>query len=162
MTDDAHMLDPRLTGGAAPSTLAALLERQHGLLVRLDSLSLAQGACIDNDDDRGLLEVLGDRQAVVDRLAEVIAALAPFRANWGQFCAMMGPEERERAQGQARTISSLAACIAERDGRDRARLEARRDRIAGELAGLVRTRGALSAYRAPDLHDAPSYQDREG
>jgi hypothetical protein len=142
------------------TALVGLLERQHELLSRLDALSRRQGACIDADDDNGLLAVVGQRQEVVDLLTRLSLELAPYRTRWEAHLAAMAPDGREQVRRRVGVLSALAGAIAARDAVDRARLASRRDRLAEELTGLGMGREAMTAYRQRPAA-GPSFQDRE-
>ncbi len=136
--------------GEAPAGLGErveeLLELQRQLFERLADLSDRQGALIDRDDSVGLLELLGQRQRLVDGIAELNATLEPFRARWSAVLASLPEPERDRVNKRLEALSELAGRIAERDEADRIRLQLRRDAVAAELNQISRGRGAVAAY----------------
>ena len=136
-----------------------LLETQRQLFERLESLGQRQGALIDSDDSVALLELLAQRQRLVDGIAELNSTLEPFRARWSAVLGSLPEAERDRVNRRLEALSDLAARIAERDGADRARLEKRRDAVAADLTQLSRGRGAVAAYGAGPA--AAAFQDRE-
>lgn len=136
-----------------------LLELQHQLFERLAGLSDKQGLLIDQDDSVGLLELLAQRQRLVDGIAELNTTLEPFRARWSAVLASMPDAERERVNRRLEGLAELAGRIAERDEADRVRLERRRDAVAAELKQVNHGRGAVAAYGG-GLPPA-QFQDRE-
>ena len=136
-----------------------LLEMQRQLFERLGALGDRQGALIDSDDSAGLLELLAQRQRLVDGIGELNATLEPFRARWSAVLGSLPEAERERVNRRLDALSELAARIAERDEADRARLEKRRDAVATELTQVSRGRGAVAAYGGGQA--AARFQDRE-
>jgi hypothetical protein len=154
-------MDTRI-GAADCTRLAELLERQETLFLRLDALSKRQSRLVQEERTDELLGVLGERQSVVDALEETSRAVEPFRARWDEVMSRARPEQRTRVRGQIERLAELAAAIAARDDADRHEIERRRDRLAGDLAGVGRTRGAVSAYGAPRGRPAARFQDTEG
>jgi hypothetical protein len=143
--------------------LNRLLEEQEALYAALDTMSREQGEHIHSEDTDALLGVLGRRQVVVDRLASVGAEFAPFKDKWPEMMARLDAASRTRFNERIDALASTVSAIAERDERDRAALEDRRGRIAGELDGVRRSRGAVAAYATnARVAPGPRYQDREG
>ncbi len=136
-----------------------LLEMQRQLFERLDALGARQGELIDSDDSAGLLELLAQRQRLVNGIAELNTTLEPFRARWGAVLGSMPQAERDRVNRRLDALSELAGRIAERDEADRSRLQKRRDAVAAELTQVSRGRGAVAAY-GPGRMPA-NFQDRE-
>lgn len=137
-----------------------LLELQVGLFERLGSLSERQAALIDADDSTGLLELLAQRQRMVDGIAELNRTLEPFRARWSAVLASLPAPERERLNRRVDSLAELAGRIAERDEADRERLARRRDAVAADLGQISRGRGAVAAYGGGG-GSAAGFQDRE-
>lgn len=142
--------------------LRAVLDEQEGLFLRLDALSKEQGRLVREEASDALLRLLGERQRVVTALERSSVELQPFRARWDEVLGGASPEQRERFARQLGTLSEVAASVASRDDADRGVIEARRDRIAGELAGVGNVRGAVAAYGQPAGRPNPKFQDREG
>jgi len=142
--------------------LRELLEEQESLFLRLEALSRQQGRLVRDERTDDLLRVLGERQGVVEALERTAAALEPFRAAWESVLAEARPDQRDRLARQVERLSELAAGIAAQDDADRRLIEERRDRLAGDLAGVGRVRGAVAAYGAARGRPAARFQDREG
>lgn len=127
--------------------VAGLLERQSRLCERLESLSREQAGHVKEGRGDALVGVLADRQHIIDEVLEVGAALDPFRAARAQLLRRLGPAERTAVEMKIEQIASSIERVRVQDEADRAELEARRRGVADELAGLVRGRGAVAAYR---------------
>jgi hypothetical protein len=136
-----------------------LLDRQRLLLERLEALSLHQGELIDRDDSARLLDLLAQRQHLVDGIADLNAALEPHRARWPAVLSAMAEAERDRVNRKLDALSDLAGRLAERDEADRLRLERRRDAVSAELRNVTRGRGAVAAYALGAARAI--FQDRE-
>lgn len=144
-----------------PARLEALLAEQRELLGRLEALSLRQGDLIEGDDDEALLELLGERQRVVERLAASRHELTAGRASWDGVLGQFPEDQRHEIRRRLEHIAGLARSVAARDEADQRRLQGRRDRLAEELAELGRSRGALAAYGGPPAARGPGFQDTE-
>jgi hypothetical protein len=156
----AHHADQSAGSPGAVAQVEMLLAQQQELFVRLDGLSSQQAALIQRDETDRLLEVLGERQLVVDEIGRMNAMLEPWRQRWGSFIAGLGAEERERIRRQVDAVAQLAERIARRDDADRGMLEQRKGSLAAELGQVDRGRGAMAAYGGP-RSDGPRFQDRE-
>jgi len=143
-----------------------LLGRQVELCQELARLSERQRDFIDGSDPDALLGVLSERQGVIDRLRSASEEAAPLRERWSNGTA--AGVEREggaallaRVRSRINELTNLMREIASRDAEDRLRLDKARDALAGRLAGVARSRGAIAAYGGP-RGAAPRFQDREG
>lgn len=141
----------------------SLLAEQQGLFVRLDGLSERQAGLIREDRTDQLLDVLAERQVVVDEISRISTQLEPWRGNWSEFVRTLGEDVRKRVRERIDAVAALAQRIAERDERDRKMLESRKDAVAGELGQVDRGRSAMSAYggSAARGSNSPRFQDRE-
>ncbi|MBK7405787.1 MAG: hypothetical protein IPJ41_14495 [Phycisphaerales bacterium] len=151
------------TGGMLDyERLGELLEEQETLFLRLDALSKRQSGLVRAEETDDLLQVLQDRQHVVEALEGVSRSIEPFRSRWDEVMSLARPDQRERVRRRVERLAELASEIAARDESDRRTLEQRRDGLAGDLAGLGRARGAVSAYRPKAPPAGARFQDREG
>jgi hypothetical protein len=139
----------------------ASVERKHELLVRLDELSRRQMTLLDEDQAERLLDLLSERQHVIDQLQRASAALEPLRTAWNAAAAGLPDGEQEPIRRGLEAIAALMDQIGTRDDDARRRLSRRRDEIGIELAGIGRGRGALAAYARAAGVPPPSFQDRE-
>lgn len=150
--------------GAEASTLAeqleATLSEQLGLLGQLDALGQRQSRLIDEDDPDRLLEVLAERQAVIDRMEGCARRLEPLQKRWDGSARWADPAARDRIRRRLESIAGLIEAIDRRDAHDRERLEARRRQIAAELSELERSRRAAGAYQPPNRPGA-RFKDEE-
>lgn len=162
-------MDARTTHGGAAHGPAADAQRmvgligdQHALCVELDGLSRAQSAMVEGGDTDGVLEVLGRRQRLIDRMTQLNESLAPLRERREQMLGALSPAERERVRSRIDEINELVERVRARDDEDRAAMERRRTSIATEISGLARGRGAVAAYSGARTVDGPRFQDRNG
>ncbi len=155
---------PRALGDAAGwrPALFRLLGEQRIRLERLERLAERQAALIERGDTDGLLALLAERQPLVDELAGLTEEVQPYREAWAEVARALGPVDGERAMREAEWMESAAARLAERDRRDAAMLEARRDALAQEISAMPSARGAVAAYSRGASAIGARFQDREG
>ncbi|MEO0484087.1 MAG: flagellar export chaperone FlgN [Planctomycetota bacterium] len=149
-----------LDHGALPRRLADLLDRQLGLYGQLDGLSQAQRGLIDDDEAEQLLDLLRQREFLVEQILRVNAELDPLLGHWERDRLTAGAATRTEIARRVESVQALAESVANRDDADRQALQRRRDAVADQLGSIGRGRGAVQAYGsgAP----AARYQDREG
>lgn len=150
------------SGTACARRMALLVREQRDLCVQLESLSVAQSAMVEGGDTDGVLEVLGQRQRVIDRMSHVNEDLAPLRERREELLAVLGQAERHTVQMFISEINELVERVRTRDEQDRDTMERRRAGIAGEITGVTRARGAVAAYSGARTHSGPRFQDRQG
>ena len=156
--------------GACARRMARLVDDQHALCTELDGLSRSQSTLVESGDTDGVLEVLGQRQQLIDRISHLNEELAPLREQRDTLMAFLGEPDRERVRRRVEEIALTVERIRARDDHDREEMERRRTVIAGELSGLARARGAVAAYSTGHPGGAgggahgpgPRFQDRKG
>jgi hypothetical protein len=149
-------------GSPVTARIGALVDRQHELLLRLDEMSRRQMGLIEEDRAERLLELIGERQHVIDQLQKAAALLEPLRAEWSETVATLPGPAQESVRRRLDTVSMLIDQINARDDEARRRLAQRRDEIAVELLNVGRGRGAVAAYAGAGLSRGATFQDREG
>lgn len=152
---------PAAPGGATGMRIEALLSQQESLYARLDALGDRQSELVAAEETDRLLELLAERQGIIDGIAQVDELLGPYKTRWPAVMEALPPEERERVRRRLDALSAVMGRIARRDEADRASLQQRRDSVAVELAQIGRGRGALAAYGGPRPGASPRFQDRE-
>lgn len=165
MTGDRDRTNAPSGPGEDPARRAArlvrLVERQHGLFVTLEGLSGRQKAAIDAGDSDELLRVLGERQAIVDQITATGEEIAPFHERWDEMLRALNAEDRSTLSKRVAELQDLSQRVAQHDERDRLALETRRAALVDDIAGVVKSRGAIAAYggKSPG---GPRFHDREG
>jgi hypothetical protein len=115
--------------------LIQMLEHQQGLVDRLDRLAEGQIALIDAGASDELLELLDDRQRIMDELAAGQDGLTGVAEG-----------HRDRISRLVDEIGDRLTRIVNRDEQDRARLRTSRDATSREISGLRTARQAQHAY----------------
>lgn len=141
--------------------LVRLVERQHGHFVALDALSDRQRVAIDAGDSDALLRVLGERQTIVDQITTTGEEISPFHERWDELLRILDGSERTVLSRRVTELQELSHRVAQHDERDRLALETRRAALVDDLAGVVKSRGAIAAYGGQRA-GGPRFQDRQG
>lgn len=144
--------------------LTRLLDEQCAMCERLESLSDKQSRAVAGGDTDALLRILGEREAVVDRVTRINRALEPFRSSRDKVLARLLPAQRDSVLQRVGRIAALVESVRARDDQDRAVLEKQRTAVAHELAALSRGQGAAAAYAGAGAgtYSGPKFQDRRG
>jgi len=138
------------TGAARKATgaLVALLLKQRDLYRQLAALAERQSRLITSQTPERLLEVLAERQQVVESIQKTNNALEPFRNRWGAVCKLLDDEQKQIAGEAIAEISRLVRSILERDQRDGELLRIRCRQVADQLHTARVGRDMLRAYGA--------------
>lgn len=154
-----------MNDGTWPQRLLALLERQHELVDRLVILADSQGTLISEVRTDALLELLAERQAIIDEFTTTQANLAGLTADLERRLADVDPAQRDRIRSLLNRIGERLAAVMRRDEADQELLRASRDGVRGEIAALGTARHARNAYvNSPALASAGGnrFADRHG
>lgn len=139
----------------------AVLDVQRGLYVQLDELSVRQGALIGGDDVQPLLDLLEERQTLIDQLLRSSVTVEKLRTAWESCSPSLPQARRDEVSGKVADLARLAAQVSLRDDSDHANLKTKLDAVAAELAEVATSRRAVSAYGGVGAAP-PKFQDREG
>lgn len=144
------------------AVIRRLLEEQKSLLGQLDALSLRQEDLIDDPDSKRLVSLMRDRQAVIDRFAEVSRRVGEVRPEIDAVVGTLMPASSDVVEIKhlLQAVGDLAAAIQDRDAKHQSRMEKRRDQLVSELAGIGNKSRAVSAYGSRKAI-APRYQDQD-
>lgn len=147
-----------------PVFLRRVLSDQRDLCRSLEAMCERQSVLVRGGDTDGLMRVLSQRQALVDRLAELGDEVAPFRAQWETCMASVNAPDRAEIERVVAEITDLIERIGKHDDSDRAALETQRATLSVELSTVNRGRGALGAYTgySSTADDGPRFQDCNG
>lgn len=149
--------------------LRRLIDDQTDLALSLDHLSSIQTDAVGRGDVTTTLDVLTQREPLVERMTAISRELEPFLsepAGAGGSGGTVSPASR--LQGELRSdlerrlarLTDVMKRVNERDRADRARLESLRQHVADELASVATSKGAMSAYGSPSGVHNPAFQDR--
>lgn len=144
--------------------LVELLTRQRDLYRHLHQLSASQSPLVDAGSAEQLLDVLAQRQRLIDELAAVNEELGPYRQNWARVWPRVPDEERGGLSELLKDVDTLLQNILKQDERDRMKLQQSRDRVGAELSKVKHTSAAVRAYGgrpATSTAAAPRLTDRQ-
>lgn len=143
--------------------LARVLDEQCRLYEQLDELSQHQSECVESGETELLLDVLAQRQGVVEQVTEVNGLLEPFVSKWDSLADALDESQRENLRGKLARLDELVDRITKRDESDRVKLEAQKGKVAEELGSAVRQKNAAAAYgRNANQQQGARFQDRQG
>jgi len=134
------------TKRVAPEGLIDLLREQRDLYRRLQELSDRQRNLISGDRPELLLNILRDRQMLVESLARVNQQLSPYRQSWQEIYATLPPADRQTASSLLDEINGMLQLILKADQEDQALLSARKQAVARSLNDVSGGRVANTAY----------------
>ncbi len=150
--------------------LRRLVDDQTDLALSLDHLSSIQTEAVNRGDVATTLDVLAQREPLVERMTAISRELEPFLSQPTIAGGVTGTTSpASRLQGELRSdlerrlsrLTDVMNRVNERDRADRARLESLRQHVADELASVATSKGAMSAYGSPSGVQNPSFQDRD-
>ena len=126
--------------------LVQLLEHQQVLYRRLRFLADRQRALVMMEDHQPLLDLLSERQKLVDGLAALAGQMAPYRSGWAQLYRGMDESLKRRVTTLLEEVNASLAAILQSDGRDTAMIEARKQCVAQQLSSAGDGYRASAAY----------------
>lgn len=123
-----------------------LLRHQRTLYRKLRSLADRQKTLVVSDDAGALIELLAERQRLVDGLVQLNVKMAPYRENWTEFYQGLSEPQRVEVSELLEEVNASLGAILRDDARDTAMMTARRERMAQELGEIGGSRKAHAAY----------------
>ena len=128
--------------------LLALLTEQRDLYAQLAGLAEHQRLLIAGDEPERLLEVLGQRQKLVDRLGLLADRLRSWQAHWRELRPRLSEADGRRLDELVSETNGLLSAILEKDEADVRLLAEQKASKAEAMTGLKRSRQAGVAYEA--------------
>lgn len=122
---------------------------QFELLREVFDLARAQRASLERDDIDEVLQLMGEREAIIERLAQLVDAAAEQPEN---VLAFPGAEESLRQDALA--LDTVIRGILEHDRENEAMLFEKVQQIREELPRLDQGRRLASAYRPAASYEA--------
>ena len=138
-----------MTATACPEwarTLLDVLDRQHALYEQLVQLGVSQQALVADGQTDALLNLLSQRQTVVDQLVQLNGELDPIRAQWSELWSQLAEPHREKVRARMADVQGLLDGIIEQDERDRQALVRQRQDVAGQLGRVQQGAAVNRAY----------------
>jgi hypothetical protein len=127
--------------------LLRLLGEQRDVFRQLDHLAQRQKTLIIEDDPQPLLDLLAERQRLVNRLVRLTQQNTLHRQRWPDLGEAMSLEDRRQADALMVDINGMLEDILAADARDCEALAGRKNALAGELNEAQVGQRATKAYR---------------
>jgi hypothetical protein len=134
------------TSQITPQALIKLLREQRDFYQRLQELSDRQRSLISGDRPELLLNILRDRQILVESLARINQKLSPYRRNWQEIYETLPEEARQSASSLLEEINGMLQLILKADQEDQALLSARKQAVARSIGEVSGGQAANTAY----------------
>jgi hypothetical protein len=133
-----------------PTSDAALaqLRRQRDLYVRLQSLAEKQRSMLADDDTRPLLNVLAQRQQLMQELTQLSIQMTLLRRDFADLKASWKAAERTEAERLVAEVDSRLKSLLAGDEEDAKHLRLRQQSVQSSLTASRGQAQALAAYRS--------------
>lgn len=130
----------------AAEVLLGLLDRQRQLYRRLQELAQQQAELVTAGNPDGLLQVLAQRQGLLEEVKKTNDSLAPFRQRWDDVTRLLDDQQRAEASAAINEINERLQLIMQRDQTDSETLQLRCRKIGQEMQAARVGRSAMRAY----------------
>ncbi|MHC4445582.1 MAG: hypothetical protein ACYTA5_23535, partial [Planctomycetota bacterium] len=127
--------------------LISLLTEQRDLCIRFSALSERQRVTIVDHHPEGLLEVLADRQRLLDRFVELTGRLGPYQQQWRVMRSKLSADKSEAIDRLLLEVSTNLAEVLSSDRKDVELLSKRNNAAGGAGFRLRNNRQADVASR---------------
>ncbi len=127
--------------------LLDLLTRQHDIYRELRDLASRQRSTIAAEDPTALLDILSQRQALIDQLTEINQRLEPVRADWKRIEQMLTTSQRQRAGKLVEQVGDLLQEILTSDEADTKLLSARKEMTGRQIRTQAAGAQVQAAYQ---------------
>jgi hypothetical protein len=130
----------------AAEVLLGLLERQRQLYRTLQALADRQADQVSAGNPDGLLQILAQRQTLLEDVKKTNDALLPFRQRWDAICQMLDEQQRTEVSAAINEINDRLQTIMKRDQKDSEMLQLRCRKIGQDMQSSRLGRTAMRAY----------------
>ena len=141
--------------------LAELLDRQARLYDQLQRLSDTQSRLVADANAEPLLEVLSQRQQLIDQLVAVSEQVEPYKQDWAEIWGALDHAAREHLRGLIERVRGRLDEIIEQDELDRKALSEHRQ-AAGQEVQQMRHGAVVNRAYGRSMPAEPRYTDRQG
>ena len=124
------------------------LEEQVGCYKRLAKLAELQHEHVQQNQTESLLEVLGQRQEVLDQVARFETVIAPAKRRWSDYLAGLNAANRARAEGLLADTRRLLEQITTADRNDSIVLQQRKMNLGRQITQATNARQINRNYAA--------------
>jgi aspartyl/asparaginyl beta-hydroxylase (cupin superfamily) len=139
-------------------TLVAL-EQQLSCYQRLAKLAQIQHEHVQHSRTEDLLSVLGQRQQVLDEVADLEQSISPAKKRWSEFLLELTDEDREEAERMMAATRTLLEAITTADRNDAMALQQRKLNLGREINHATNARQINKKYAAAAYGNRPAALD---
>jgi hypothetical protein len=144
-----------------PAELVELLQRQQGIITRLEELATRQGELIREERSEPLLGLLGRRQSLIDEFTSLQGQFTNLTEDLDVKLTGVDADRRDHIRGLIDEISGGLDRVLKHDEEDQQTLQAVRDRLGRELASTGAEQQARKAYTT-NPNPGSRFADRQG
>lgn len=124
------------------------LDQQVQCYRRLAKLAEVQHEHVQQSHTEALLEVLAQRQQVLDQIASLQATVGGVRRRWSEFVATLDDQQRQRAEGLMAEARRLLEQITTADRNDTMVLQQRKLNLGKQISAATTARHVNRTYAA--------------
>ncbi len=132
----------------ASDVIMTALEREVVCYERLAKLAELQHEQVQQGQTEALLEVLNQRQAVLDEICELERTVAPARRGWGEYVLGLSQDRRPIAESLLGRTRALLERITQADRNDAMVLQQRKLNLGREIRQATAGRAINRTYAA--------------
>ena len=142
-----------------PLPVIEALAAQVACYRRLAKLAEAQHDFIQNARTEELLQVLRDRQTLLDQLSGHEEVVGPVKRNWSQFVTTLDGDSRKRAEELMAESRTLLEQITNADRKDVMTLQQKKLNLGRQINQATAARQVNRNYAAAAYGKVPSRMD---
>lgn len=135
------------------------LEQQVECYRRLAKLAEVQHEHVQQGQTESLLEVLGRRQEVLDRIGTLERVLSPVKRRWGEYAARLDTRSRARAEAMVGETRELLERITTADRNDALVLQQQKMDLGRQIGQASAARQVNRTYAAAAYGTRPARMD---
>jgi len=142
--------------------LVRLLTHQQTLYRRLRLLAQRQRTLVLGDDANALLELLSERQRLVDGLSGLNGKIAPYRSHWTEIYHALDDSARRQVSSLLEEANATLGALLKGDGHDCGIFSAKREQVAARLSTIDTGSCASAAYSTAGIGTHHTTTDMKG
>ncbi len=132
----------------ANQAILAALKEQVACYQRLAKLAAAQHEFVQNSRTEELLAILGERQCVLDQVADLEQIIGPLKKRWSEFLAALPAGDRGTAEAMLAETRRLLEEITTSDRNDALVLQQRKLNLGRQISQATVARQVNRTYAA--------------
>jgi len=150
-----------VTGGNSRE-LIELLTQQRVLYEAIKRLSAQQAATVASIDAETLLNLLSQRQHLLDRINQINQGLEKYRQAWRAVYDTLRPEDQKLVASLVEQAQEALAAIIEQDEIDRRALEQAKSELGKNIVQTNKAGLAMAAYGGRAATPSPRFTNHQG